>query len=131
MARFRKTGGVLIPLLGLRTGKILRIHSKESFQQWKKALRRGIDVEPVLRSFDLPNGKVLVVTEYLGHNGEEHLEKCPQDREAIENAIRRLEEELTRERIRHGHLHERNVVVRKVGSTLRFTAIDFDGATPR
>ena len=154
--RFVKTGSDTFLLGGNLVGKsIVRVISRNAFAGWKKAFDAGISVEPILKGKndrlrfreimqDNPRkgwkkGEVLVFSKVLGLSVEDFL-SVSENRQRFESVVReqqkKIESDLTRLSIKHGHLHDNNFCIHweKDSAGKRFPKvylIDFDLAVSK
>ena len=154
--RFVKTGSDTFLLGGNLVGKsIVRVISKNAFDAWKKAFLDGVAVEPILKSKrgrlrfreitennpkkDWNKGKVLVFSKVLGPSVESFLSVLRNERvygRVIREQKDKINRDLTRLSIRHGHLHDNNFCIHweKDSAGKRFPKvylIDFDLAVSK
>jgi len=146
---FEKSDSQLVLLGGTEFAKhIVRYVPKESFECWKEAYLakkvwedNGFDyipIEPIfiksngqLNAFKMKEGQVGVFAEVLGKNAWDftRVEKNKHFSEEIKRQEERilcvLKEQL---HIDHGHPHEGNFCVEKIGDSVRVYLIDFDRA---
>ena len=154
--RLAKTGSETVLLGGKLVGKsIVRVISRNAFAGWKKAFDAGIPVEPVLKGKndrlrfreimqDNPRkgwkkGEVLVFSKVLGPSVSAFL-GVSENKQRFESVVReqqkKIESDLTRLSIKHGHLHDNNFCIHweKDSAGKRFPKvylIDFDLAVSK
>ncbi len=125
--RFRKTGSQLIPLTGRFTGKMFRIIDEQPFTAWKHA-HDNMPVEPILKVRKLKDGRMLVLTRYVGMRTKDFIKIHSVHREEVERLEREAIAKLAEIGVDHVHLHDQNIVVELVDGKPVVRIIDFDQA---
>jgi len=123
---FRKTGGVLTPLGGKMTGHILRIIDKRSYSAWKKAHDLGLPVEPILQVREAKDGRMQVVTKFVGETEYKFIQAHPEHAQEVTAQKLEIMSRFKSEDIEHGDYHNLNFVVRMEKGLPKVRIIDFD-----